>query len=258
MNNTHGSSGAGDKVLAILSYHKIGKPAVPDWDTWFHIPEAIFANQLSYLRENSWQVIGLEDFLRSLTAPDSLPERSVLLTFDDGYRSMRRVALPLLVELGYPAVVFVPTDFIGGHNWFDIDNEPEDIMCDWDDLRELERCGVSVQSHGVSHRTFSELDLAQQKEELLRSKAVLEEGLGKSITVFAYPYGDAGVDADMQQNLLRECGYIAACLYGGGPVRLPISDPYRLSRVAMGPDTDLEVELERGTDEREYRNDGRE
>jgi len=197
-----------------LSYHKIGKPAGPDWDTWFHISEAIFANQLSYLHENGWNVIGLEDFFTSLTMPDSLPERSVLLTFDDGYRSMRRVALPLLVEPGYPAVVFVPTDFIGGHNWFGIDNEPEDIMCDWDDLRELERYGVSVQSHGVSHRAFSEPDLAQQKEELLRSKAVLEEGLGKPVTVFAYSYGDAGVDADIQRNLLRECGYTAACLYG--------------------------------------------
>ncbi len=247
MNNSTARAASEDRIVAILSYHKIGKPAVPDWDTWFHIPETIFANQLSYLHENGWQVISLEDLLRSLTVPHSLPPRSVLLTFDDGYQSMRHVALPLLVELGYPAVVFVPTDFIGRHNWFDTDNEPEDIICDWDDLRELERSGVSVQSHGVSHRAFSEIDMAQQKEELLRSKAVLEDGLSKPVNVFAYPYGDAGVDADVQRDLLMEVGYISACLYGGGPVRLPIANPYRLSRVAMGPDTDLEVELEQGT-----------
>ncbi|MGB8348129.1 MAG: polysaccharide deacetylase family protein [Ktedonobacteraceae bacterium] len=247
MNSFFVSSGSGDRIVAILSYHKIGKPSVPDWDTWFHIPEAIFAQHLSYLRENSWHVISLEDFLRSLTEPDSLPQQSVLLTFDDGYQSLRRVALPWLVKFGYPAVVFVPSDFIGGRNWFDADNEPEDVMCDWDDLRELERCGVSVQSHGVSHRAFSELDLAQQREELMRSKAVLEEGLNKPVNVFAYPYGDMGTNPDVQRSLLKQAGYISACLYGGRPIRLPITNPYCLSRVAMGPDTDLYAELEQGT-----------
>jgi peptidoglycan/xylan/chitin deacetylase (PgdA/CDA1 family) len=246
MNSSFVSPRSGDRIVAILSYHKIGKPADPDWDTWFHIPEAIFAEHLSYLRENGWHVIGLEDFLGSLTVPDSLPQRSVLLTFDDGYQSMRRIALPWLVEFGYPAVVFVPSDFIGGRNWFDTDNEPEDVMCDWDDLRELERCGVSVQSHGVSHRAFSELDLTEQKEELMRSKAVLEDGLGKPVNVFAYPYGDGGVNSDVQRNLLMQAGYVSACLYGGGPIRLPIAEPYRLTRLAMGPDTDLLAELEQG------------
>lgn len=252
MNNSFINPGSGDRTVAILSYHKIGKPSIPDWDTWFHIPEKIFANQLSYLRDNDWQVIGLEDFLTSLTIPESLPPRSVLLTFDDGYQSMRHVALPWLVEFGYPAVVFVPTGFIGGHNWFDIDNEPEDIMCDWEDLRELERCGVSIQSHGIWHRTFSELNLDEQREELMRSKAVLEAGLSKPVNVFAYPYGDTGADTDAQRDLLMEAGYVSACLYGGGPLRLPIADPYRLSRVAMGPDTDLQLELEQEPNERAY------
>jgi peptidoglycan/xylan/chitin deacetylase (PgdA/CDA1 family) len=235
-----------DRRVAILSFHKIGQPSVKDWDTWFYIPEATFAAYLSYLYENDWHVIDLEAFLKSLAMPDSLPQRSVLLTFDDGYQSMRHVALPWLLRFGYPAVVFVPPDFIGGHNWFDTDEEPEEAICDWDDLRELERCGVSIQSHGASHRRFSELDLAQQKEELIRSKAVLEEGLSKPVKVFAYPYGDGGVDSGIQRDILEQAGYASACLYRGGPMRLPIVDPYRLARVAMGPDTDLQAELEQG------------
>ena len=246
MNSSFVSPGSGDRIVAILSYHKIGEPSVQDWNTWFYIPETTFVAHLNWLRENGWHVIGLEDFLGSLAVPDSLPLRSVLLTFDDGYQSMRRTVLPWLVEFGYPAVVFVPTDFIGGHNWFDTDTEPEEVICDWDDLRELERRGVSVQSHGVSHRGFFELDLAQQKEELIRSKAVLEEGLGKPVKVFAYPYGDGGVNPDAERDLLKQAGYASACLYGGGPIRLPIADPYRLTRVAMGPDTDLQAELEQG------------
>lgn len=170
-----------DRTLAILSFHKIGQPPPGGWETWFYIPEATFVGCLSYLQENNWQVLDLAAFLRGLTTPDSLPKRSALLTFDDGYRSMLTSALPLLLKFGYPAVLFVPTDFVGGRNSFDADCEPEEAICDWDDLRQLERWGVSVQPHGASHRRFSKLNLAQQEEELHRSKATLEAGLGKRV-----------------------------------------------------------------------------
>jgi peptidoglycan/xylan/chitin deacetylase (PgdA/CDA1 family) len=169
-----------------------------------------------------------------------------LLTFDDGYRSNLEVAVPWLLRIGYPAVIFVPTDFIGGHNSFDADNEPEEMICSWEDLRELERSGVSVQSHGVGHRAFSELSRAEQDEELLRSKAVLEAGLGKSVEAFCFPYGDAGVDAQEVGGALKRAGYRAAFTYGGGLNALPIADPYRVDRLTMGPDTDLVAELGRG------------
>src|SRR5918994_4060847 len=243
---TEGSSGSTDlrgRTLAVLGFHKIGEPATNGWDTWFYIPEATFAGYLSYLRENNWTVIDLEAVLRGLEAPRSLPERAALLTFDDGYRSMRTVALPWLLRFGYPAVLFVPTDFIGGRNTFDA-AEPEKALCDWDDLVELERQGVSIQSHGASHRSFSELALAAQEEELRRSKATLEVRLGRRVEVFSYPYGDNGGSQQVLREALKRAGYRAACLYGGGPNRLPISDPYRLTRLAMGPDTDLDTELQ--------------
>ena len=243
-NSLISSTQSGDRTLAILGFHKIGDPSPGGWETWFYIPEATFADQLRYLQENNWQVIDLATFLRGLTTPDSLPKRSALLTFDDGYRSMLTSALPVLRKFGYPSVLFVPTDFIGGTNSFDADCEPEEPICDWDELRELERWGVSVQPHGASHRQFSELNLAQQEEELHRSKATLEAGLGKRVEVFSYPYGDDGVDSQVVKKALLQAGYQAACLYGGGPNRVPLANPYRLARVAMGPDTDLQEALD--------------
>jgi peptidoglycan/xylan/chitin deacetylase (PgdA/CDA1 family) len=246
------------RELTILSFHKIGEPSASSWGitSWFYIPEATFAGYLSYLHEEGWQVIDLAAFLRGLVAPNSLPERAVLLTFDDGYRSMLTVVLPWLLRFGYPAVLFVPSDFVGGSNTFDANIEPEEAICDWDELRELERQGVSVQSHGASHRAFSYLALAEQEEELRRSKSTLEAGLGKTAEVFSYPYGDDGVssypygdDGASSQVLrrvretLKRAGYRAACLYGGGPTSLPAADPYRLTRLAVGPDTDLHEEL---------------
>lgn len=237
---------ADGRVLSILGFHKVGEPSTSCRPTWFYVPEATFAASLSYLKENGWSVLDLEAFLRGLARPDSLPERAVLLTFDDGYRSVRDVALPWLLRFGYPAVVFVPTGFIGGCNSFDAEPEPAEAICDWDDLRELERAGLAVQSHGVSHRRFSELTVAEQEVELRRSKAVLEGSLQRPIEVFAYPYGDGGADQRGLLSALQRSGYRAACVYGNGVNRLPVVDPYRLARVAMGPDTDLDAELAQG------------
>jgi peptidoglycan/xylan/chitin deacetylase (PgdA/CDA1 family) len=235
----------GGRSLAILGYHKIGEPPPGGWQTWFYVPEEIFVGHLSCLREHGWQVIDLLALFRGITAPESLPERVALLTFDDGYRSMRTVALPWLLRFGYPAVLFVPTQYIGGFNGFDARYEPAEPICDWDDLRELERLGVSIQSHGASHRSFSKLGLPEQEEELARSKTILEAGLEKPVEAFAYPYGDGGTEPRSTGKALERVGYRVACVYKGGPNPLPIEEPYRLTRLAMGPDTDLTVALEK-------------
>lgn len=226
------------RTLAILGFHKIG-PAPDEWDTWFYVPQGTFVSYLDYLKKDGWQVLDLAAFLRGLAEPDILPERAALITFDDGYRSILDYGLPELRSFNYPAVMFVPTAFIGGHNDFDADNEPAEAICGWAELRELERCGVTVQSHAVSHRAFSGLNPAEQEQELLRSKAALEDGLGKPVEVFSYPYGDCGPEPEATRRVLERTGYRAACLYGSGPQRVPVADPYRLTRLAMGPDTDL-------------------
>lgn len=240
-------AGSRPRTLAILSFHKIGEPPPGGWDTWFRIPETTFVGHLTALRDYGWEVIALATFVASLDAPDAMPERAALLTFDDGYRSVREVVLPWLRRFGYPAVAFVPTDFIGGSNAFDVGQEPAEAICDWDDLRELQRSGISVQSHGASHRRFSELDFAAQERELRRSKTVLEDTLGEAVRVFAYPYGDCGPDPAAVRAALKRIGYRSACRYGGGPNRLPVADTYQLTRLAMGPDTDLPALLAEGT-----------
>ncbi len=230
--------------LAILGFHKVGREPWDAWGTWFYTPEDVFAAQLAYLRQAEWQVIDAATFLRGVREPETLPRRAALITFDDGYKSVREVALPVLVEFGYPAVVFMPSDFVGGTNDFDAGTAPEEPLCGWDDLEELERCGVSVQSHGASHRALSKLDPAEQKSELLRSKATLEDRLGKPVEAIAYPYGDAGTNGTTLEGLLARLGYRAGLLYGGRPVTVPVPRPYRLPRVAIGWDSDLALELD--------------
>jgi peptidoglycan/xylan/chitin deacetylase (PgdA/CDA1 family) len=234
-----------ERKLAILSLHKVGDPSPGGWETWYYVPEPEFAAHLTYLRDNNWHVIDMATLLRALTEPSCLPARAALLTFDDGYRSTLDVALPLLLQFGYPAVVFVPTACVGmGSHSFDTNSrEPDEPLCTWDELRELQRCGVSVQSHGATHRAFSTLTLAEQEEEMVRSKAVLEFELNKPVEMFCYPYGDGGTNPQQVGRMLKRSGYKAACLYDGLLAQLPITDPNRLSRLFIGRGSDLHTEL---------------
>jgi peptidoglycan/xylan/chitin deacetylase (PgdA/CDA1 family) len=225
--------------IAILGYHKVGAPPPDGWATWFYVPEDVFAAQLTALRDGGWQPVDCGAFLHGLAEPGTLPEQAALITFDDGYRSVLEVAVPWLERFGYPAVLFVPTDFVGRTNLFDLDNEPEEPLCDWDDLRELVRRRVVVESHGASHRTFSELTRSERAAELERSKAALEAELDRPVQLFSYPYGDDAGAAPQ----VRDAGYRAAFGYGGRTIPLPAEDAYRLERLAMGPDTDLRTAL---------------
>jgi peptidoglycan/xylan/chitin deacetylase (PgdA/CDA1 family) len=233
------------RTVAILAYHKIGEPCPGGWKSWFYIPERTFLDHLNLLQESGWAVMGLPEFLRGLNDAETFQERAALLTFDDGYRSVREVAVPLLRRFKYPSVLFVPTDYVGGDNTFDDGIEPQEPICDWNDLRELARAGVAIQSHGASHKRFSELTLTEIEQGLLRSKALLEDNVGSSVEIMAFPYGDHGGNWHNIEPVLEKVGYHAACLYGGGLVTFPGAERYRLPRLAMGPDTDLAGELGR-------------
>jgi len=232
--------------LAILSYHKIGNAPRGAWEPWNYVPEPMFVEQLRSVEQHGWQLVDLDAVLRGLSAPETLSERSALITFDDGYRSIVERALPLMSEFGFPGVVFVPAAYVGRPSEFDANvAEPQEPLCGWDELKELERAGISVQSHGFRHVPLSKIDTSQQEEELVRSKALLEEGLDKTVEAFAFPYGDGGADPARVSSALERCGYRAACLYGGGPFALPAADRYRLSRLAIGFETNLAEELAR-------------
>jgi peptidoglycan/xylan/chitin deacetylase (PgdA/CDA1 family) len=137
-----------------------------------------------------------------------------MLTFDDGFESMLTVAEPTLSGFGYPSVLFVPTGFVGGTNLFDQGNEPEERICE------------------------------EQLIELRDSRVELEQHLRFPVDLFAFPFGDNGRDPDDVDALMATSGYRAACLYRGGIQKAPCERPFRLTRIPMGPDSNLEQVLE--------------
>ncbi|MFD0980281.1 polysaccharide deacetylase family protein [Tropicimonas aquimaris] len=228
----------GQRKLAVLAFHKIGAPSDPNWPTWNYIPTNVFRRMLGVVDTSPWEPVDAARFRQGLDDPDNMPERALLITFDDGYLSTLTEATPCLQAFGFPAVVFVPTRYVGGTNSFDNGVEPEERMCGWADLVELARRGVEVQGHTVSHPHLSSLASDQQERELTESRDLLSERLGAVVDLLAYPYGDDD-SARLSSDRLARMGYRAAFLYGGGIAPVPLKDPFRIPRFALGPDSDL-------------------
>lgn len=119
----------------------------------------------------------------------------VALTFDDGFQSFAAIAAPLLEEHGLPGALFVSTERVGGTNAWDTPTEtnrfPVLPLLDWDGIATVAERGVSIGSHGRTHRRLTSLDDSAVIEELEGSFEDLRRELGVVPTVLAYPYGDA-------------------------------------------------------------------
>ena len=228
-----------NKTIAVLAYHKIGEPA-DDWYTYNYISQKKFEEHLEYLKNSDWELLDIKNFLSGLD-DDNLTDRSVLLSFDDGYASTYEVALPLLQCYNFPAVVFVPTAFVGSYNSFDADLliEPRELMCTWEQLSVLENSGVSVQSHGINHRHFSTLSVEEQVTEIHGSKSIIESKINNEVSLFSFPYGDNIGNNKQIISILESAGYKAAFLYGGERFSSPPTHPFMIPRIPIGPDADL-------------------
>lgn len=227
--------------LLILGYHKIGNHPAGE-PSFSYVPVEAFARQLGSLISHGWRFLSAGQWLAALEQPDRLCEKSAVITLDDGYLRTLTHALPVLRQLDLPAVLFVPTQFVGGTNEFDAGIEPEEPICTWEQLHQLDQASVSIQSHGVGHRWMSGLDSAAQVTEIAHSKEVLEVHMGHEVHFFSFPYGDEGRDPDATRALLQRAGYRGAVSFGGGAMDAPSIGRWRMQRLPVGPDTDFEKE----------------
>ncbi|MGC2531010.1 MAG: polysaccharide deacetylase family protein [Candidatus Acidiferrum sp.] len=193
--------------MPILMYHSISDNLFGMSHPYFHIntPPEMFANQMRWLRKAGYRTISLDEALNGLQAGEDLA-KSVVLTFDDGYRDFYTEGLPILKQHGFTATLFLLSDRIG--------NSPARIegadFLTWGDLRELQAEGIRFGSHTVTHPDMRSLMPEQLEYELGRSKEVLEERLGVQVESFSHPHGFPEEDKDYTrylQDALYNCGY---------------------------------------------------
>ena len=194
-----GQVGAASSGVVLL-YHHVASDTPPSTS----ISPQDFRSHLEYLRDNGFNVVGLDVMVEALRAGRELPERAVAITFDDGYASIYETAFPMLRAFDFPFAFFVSTG--------PIDRQSPSHMS-WDQIREMAAAGVLVANHMVEHphlleRLEGESEAAwieRRREELLRAEQTILERTGQSHRYLAYPYGE--FDPAIK-NLLRELDFV--------------------------------------------------
>lgn len=175
--------------IPVLAYHRIAVSGPAGLAPYRVSPDA-FAEQMAFLRDNGYAVLSLAQFREAQVKGLAMPHRSVLLTFDDGYRDFAENALPVLAKHSFPAALFVVEDRVGGTaDWDGAFGEPAALL-DWADLRDVAQRNVAIGSHTRTHPHLSELSPEGTVAELSLSRTRLEAELGRPVTALAYPYGD--------------------------------------------------------------------
>ncbi len=176
--------------VLILGYHAVSE----DWASDLSVTPAALERQLAYLVRRGYHGARFHD---AVTDPPAA--KTVGVTFDDAYRSVLELALPILDRLGLPATVFVPTRFASGDllaSWPGVDvhldgpHAHELAVMSWHELGRLSSHGWEIGSHTRCHPRLTQLDDQELLEELVGSREDCEHSLDVSCHSVAFPYGD--------------------------------------------------------------------
>jgi peptidoglycan/xylan/chitin deacetylase (PgdA/CDA1 family) len=211
----------GYQTVPVISYHRFSKDKT-DLTT---VTEKAFEEQMRFLKEHGYRIITMDELFDFLDFKKQIPKKSVVITIDDGWRSAYDIAFPILKKYGYPATLFVYTDFIF---------QSSKTTLDWDLLREMAKNGISVQCHTKTHRyldrrvgheSFKEYFEAVKKD-LVESTRLIKQRLNSDVKYLAYPYGETN---HLVIALLMKLGYRGAFTVerGSSPFFTP---PYRINR----------------------------
>lgn len=172
--------------LPILTYHSLDESG-----SVISTAPSLFQRQMASLAGSGYQTLTLSEAARYLASGEAWPEKSVVLTFDDGYENVYREALPVLVGYGFRATIFPIAEYCG--RCLDAPGMADTVgrrpFMDWPTIREMHGYGIEFGAHTLSHPHLTQIPLREAEREIVASKHQVEDCLGEAVEVFAYPYG---------------------------------------------------------------------
>ncbi len=215
--------------LRVLMYHKVADTN-PDFLT---VTTVQLRQHLHHLQQAGYQFVSLPDVLCALSnnTGDRINPRAVLLTFDDAYKNNLTHALPVLDEFAVPAVIFVPTAFVGGTNEWD---GGTDAIMTGDELKSLVNRGINLAFHSHQHLNYKNAPAQEVSNDLQANIRVADEISLPMTPALAYPYGGRPKNPEQRRALyetLERLGIRAAFRIGNRLNPLPLRNVYDLNRI---------------------------
>lgn len=161
--------------VPVLMYHSIGY----EKDNPVRLPVEHLEKQMKYLKDNNYTTLSMEELYNYFQNDKPIPEKSIVLTFDDGYLDNYIKLYPILKKYGFKGTIFVITNAIDKEKDYLLSNQ----------LKELDKNCLAIESHTAGHENLSELPYNKQLKTLKTSKEYLEKTLNREVNYIAYPYG---------------------------------------------------------------------
>lgn len=209
--------------IPIITYHSVDHSGsvistAPD----------VFRRQMRVLHEQGYRILGLNKLLGLLSEGSSLPAKTAVITFDDGFQNFYTEVFPVLEEYEFGATVFLVTDFCGKYN--DWKGNPPKLplsrLLSWKQIRELKKHGIEFGSHTRTHPDLTRTPAEKLENEIAGSKKMIEDALGSEVATFAYPYGKFNLSVKR----IVENSFDAACSTDLGKIKTG-SDYFSLERI---------------------------
>lgn len=180
------------RTVMVLNYHK-----VVDEHMSLSVPLADFEQHMKWLKEYGYTSITPEELYEFIVNGSELPEKPVLITFDDGYKDNYTNAYPIMKKYGFKGTIFVVTGFLGVY----------DNYMTWEQAKELADNGFSIESHTYSHKSMTEASDEEISKELTKSRDTIKNKLGIDADFMAYPTGTYNLHI---AELVQKAGYKGA------------------------------------------------
>lgn len=221
-------------VLPVLLYHSICSGARPEQHGWITAP-GVFADHMAYLHGEGYRALTVSEYAAMLAEPmTDAPERTVVITFDEGFSDFTEHALPVLIRYELKSTMYVVTGCVGSTStWLEAVGEGDREMLGWSAIESLVEAGVEIGAHTHSHPQLDIINRSTAWEEIRRSKGVLEDRLGREVPSFAYPFGFHGPRI---RALVERAGFRSACAVKDA-LSGPGDDPLAIARVIVPGDT---------------------
>jgi peptidoglycan/xylan/chitin deacetylase (PgdA/CDA1 family) len=218
------------RAIKVLMYHRIVDDKRVSEKQWTSVHVHDFRRQLELLEQWGFTPITFRDYKLFLEGRLDLPKKPIIISFDDGYLDTYELALPLLLEFGFKAVIFVLGEKKVKTNYWDKNLEfAEAPLMNGRQIVELHEAGFEIGSHSLTHPRLPELVEDQVWEQVCRSRILLEILLDAPVHTFSYPYG---LLTPVIKDAVKNAGYHFGCAVGSGPAVFG-EDHYEIRRITI-------------------------
>ena len=214
------------RPIPVLMYHRVGIPLFASQDRFLNVSVKSLLKQLNLLVKLGYQSRTFHEVVTST----NLPEKTVVITFDDAFECVFEHALPILEKVGYVATTYAVTDFVGRMNsWEEGKNSSHHPLMSWERLADLQSKGWEIGGHTCSHPHLDVLDFEQTEAQLQHSAQELDARLGAIGRSFCYPFGHYRAET---VDLVSQAGFSGACTTKSGLFHRG-TDIYQVPRVKI-------------------------